>query len=64
MCSLALLLLCMVASTTLAEDASCPCLTTDNGALDSYKFNGQLYYNDHVYPNDYGNSPSFHPLMT
>ena len=37
-----------------AEDPGCLCLTSDGGALDSYKFNGQLFYNDLEYPNDYG----------
>jgi hypothetical protein len=49
-----LLLLTSLLLSTEAENAGCPCLTTDGGALDSYKFGGQLYYDTYAYPNDYG----------
>jgi hypothetical protein len=52
--TLPLLLLLLLLTTAGAEDASCPCLSADTGALDSYKLNGQLYYDEYAYPNDYG----------
>jgi hypothetical protein len=37
-----------------AESSTCPCKSTDNGDLDVYRDDGQLYFDDHAYPNDYG----------
>ena len=54
MLALAVLAFQLLLLPAVAEDASCPCLTTDSGQLDSYKIDGQLYYNAHEYPNDYG----------
>jgi hypothetical protein len=41
----------------------CPCLSTHNGALDSYKVDGQLYRDDIAYPNDYGRGLCYSQLL-
>mmetsp|Transcript_18889 Transcript_18889/g.31516 ORF Transcript_18889/g.31516 Transcript_18889/m.31516 type:complete len:755 (-) Transcript_18889:211-2475(-) len=43
-----------VVSCASAESSTCPCVSTDGGALDVYRSGGQLYFDTHVYPNDYG----------
>ena len=57
-------LLLLLLSSVLGEDSSCPCLTSDNGALDLYKTGGQLFYNEIPYPNDYGNEHVYCAYVT
>lgn len=55
-------LIALFSGSVVAEDAGCPCLSSDAGALDSYKTGGQLHYDQHPYPNDYG-EPLTHSLI-
>jgi hypothetical protein len=53
-CSL-FILVALLARVAADGEVTCPCLTSDGGALDPYRTDdGDLVYGDYVYPDDYG----------